>query len=210
LAGLLGASSARAAGGILVALEYGRGTWSIDRQTLADQLPKAGTDPDGDLAGLFLDNLHSGQAATLRLGYNILGYSTVEAHLTATGWNVTEVTRGGAAFVGGSASFHPLKLFLPAGKADCELFLGYGWGIVGQKKGMAGNAFLWGLRGQYHVGRVFFVGGSLRMHHLQFDEYYRDFDNRTLPGQTLPLASGSGGTFMALALQIGFLVDPTE
>lgn len=206
---LLAGGSAHAEGGVVFGLDYGFGGWSFDRQHLATQLPKPNAD-EGDLAARFADNVHTAQAATLKLGFNILGHSTVEGFVTATGWDITSASRGGGGFVGGTASWHPLQIWIPERKYDAEVLLGYAYGLVGQKKAIAGNAFVWGLRGEYFLGKVFFVGAEFRMHHLFFHSFYRDYDQRAVEGNTLTLADGSGGTFYSLQAQIGFQVDVLE
>ncbi len=205
LALLLTSAPALAAGGVTFALEYGAGSWSFDKDRIARQLPLG---YGSYAASAMVDNVQTAQEARLRLGYDILGWASLEGFIGGTGWNLTTVDRGGGGFGGGTLSFHPAQIWFPERKWDVELFAGYGYGIVGQVKGMDGGAFLWGLRGEYKLGKLMIVGADFTMHNLLFNAFYEDYDRRNLPGAMYSLPEGSGGTFFTGAVFLGFKIDP--
>lgn len=187
-------------GGITFGLQYGLGNWSFDQSRLAAQVGQP-------LAQDFLTHTHGGQVLDLHAGYNILGYGGLEADATATGWNITSSDRGGGGFVGGLASFSPFNFFTPVDRPyDAQLLLGYAYGLVGQTEAMNGGVFQWGLRGEYFVTPSVSVGAALRFFHPSFGNFILDYNNRDLPGNTLPLPNGSGGLFWMAGVQLGVLV----
>lgn len=187
-------------GGLTFGLQYGLGDWSFDEARLAQQVGHP-------LAQDFLAHTHMGQALDLHAGYNILGYGGLELDATATGWNVTTSDRGGGGFVGGVGSFSPFNFFMAHDRPwDAQLLLGYAYGLVGQTEAMNGGVFQWGLRGEYFVTPSVSVGLALRFFHPGFGNFILDYNNRDLPGNTLPLPNGSGGMFWMLGAQLGILV----
>jgi hypothetical protein len=187
-------------GGIQIGLEYGYGDWSFDRTHLVNQVGPA-------LADDFLTHTHSGQTAALHLGYNILGFGGPEVDVTATGWNITSADRGGGGMVAGIGAFSPFNFFLPPERRwDAQVFLGYGYGLVGQTKAMDGGVFEWGARGEFFVTPNLSLGAALRFYHPQFGDFILDYDNRSQPGNTLKLPQGSGGLFWMLGVQVGILL----
>jgi hypothetical protein len=57
-------------------------------------------DPAG--ADTFVSDAENGHMATVRLGFNILGHASLEGTFSGTGWRLTEISRGGAGFLGGA------------------------------------------------------------------------------------------------------------
>jgi hypothetical protein len=191
-------------GAVILGLEYGPGYWGFDRAHLAAQVG----DP---LASVFVDDLQTGHTGTIRLGYNILGHATVEAMVTGTGWDLSTVNRGGAGFVGGELHWHPLELVwlkkerpIPL---DASVFFGLGYGIAGERTGMDGTVLETGLTASYFFVKAVGAGLFVRGVFPQWNNFYIDYDNRQLAGNTLPLPNGSGGSFWTFGLALTFRVE---
>jgi len=192
-------------GGFRISFEYGPGFWLMDRNFIASQAGPA-------VADAFTSDLTNGHTLTLGLGYNIKGHATVGLELTGTGWRLTEVTRGGAGFLVGTAAWHPLQLLwmnkeerpLPI---DASFFFGFGYGIGGQRIGTDGFNAEVGGRFEYWLTRYFGLGFVLRGVIFKYGALYLDFNNRTAPGNTIVMPQGVGGGFftfnLALLLRFG-------
>lgn len=191
-------------GGILFTVNVGYGVWGIDLDRLAEQIG-AIDDP-----GIFKDDARNGLALALGLGYNILGHATIEANLTATGWEVFNANRGGGGFLAGIARWHPMEIFMRGRErpVDGSIFFGAGYGLAGQRRGMDGLVFELGLAGDYYFTPGFYASLYFRWIFLNFANWYINFDARHLPGNTLPLPKGSGGTFFTAGLAVGFRFVP--
>lgn len=190
-------------GGAVIGLQYGYGIWNLDRAKLAAQVGQSDAD-------IVVNDTRNGHSATLRLGYNILGHATVEALVTATGWNLTEADRGGGGFITGGAHWHPLELFLK-GKPrfyDASVFLGLGHGLMGQNRGMDGLVWQYGLGADFFFSRILALGVFFRSTQLNFNSFYLDYNNRALEGATLALPQGSGGSFMQFGATLTLRVSP--
>ena len=175
-------------GGVQFGLQFGYGGWSFDRSRLVSQVG------DG-LADDFLDHTHGGMAASLHLGYNILGFGGPEFDATATGWNITTSDRGGGGMMGGLLAFSPFNFFLePQRRWDAQVFAGYAYGLVGQTKAMSGGVFEWGLRGEFFLMQYLSLGAALRFYNPNFGSFILDYNNRDLPGNTLDLPQGCAAT----------------
>jgi len=183
-------------------LDYGYGIWQLDRSRLESQVGAPGD--------VFVNEAQNTQTANVRVGFNILGYATVEADLTGTGWNLGGSNRGGGGFLVGGAAWHPLRLFVesPTRPYDASLFVGLGYGITGQDTGMDG--FIWelGLRGSYFFNRWFGVTAYARWVFLNWSTFYLDYNHRDLPGASAPLPQGSGGDFFTLGLGVELRLIP--
>lgn len=190
-------------GGAVIGLQYGYGIWNIDRPKLTPQVGQANADQ------MFADT-QNGHSATLRLGYNILGHATVEATATATGWDITEANRGGGGFVTGGAHWHPLEIFMKGKERfyDASLFLGFGYGLMGENTGMDGFVWQYGLGADFFFSRILALGLFMRSTQLSFSSFYLDYNNRSLPGATVPMPNGSGGSFMQLGVTLTLRVSP--
>src|SRR5690242_5070837 len=90
-------------GAVSLGLQYGPSAWALDAAQLGRQVGQGNADT-------FIAQAQGSHTGTLRLGYNILGHATVEAALTATGWNLGSVSRGGGGFLAGLVHWHPLEL----------------------------------------------------------------------------------------------------
>jgi hypothetical protein len=207
-------------GGFNFQIQYGPGFWTVDQT-------KLGTDPGKDglmvgpiNAGLFKDSLQNTHTVSLSASYNILGHASVGADLTATGWNLFDVTRGGGGFVIGKVAWHPIELFFlnkekrPIG-IDASTFFGVGYGIVGGAtavagfpNGMDGLIFEWGANVDYFFARYFGLGFFARGIFLNWEKFYLDFNNRdadTCGGPcTIPLAKPLGGSFWTFGISMTF------
>jgi hypothetical protein len=190
-------------GGVIFALQYGWGMWNIDRAKLAPQVGQ-------DNADVLYSDTQNGHSASLRLGYNILGHATVEGTLSASGYRLTESTRGGGGFVAGGAHWHPLQIFL-AGRDrfyDVSLFLGAGYGIMGQNRGMDGFAWQYGLGADFFVAKTIGLGAFFRSSQMNFGNFYFDYNNRNVAGNTVTLPQGSGGNFQQVGITLTLRVSP--
>ena len=190
-------------GGLYLNLQYGPGFFKFSESHLASQVDPAD-------AALFVNEMmgqwdHTGSA---RLGLNIAGHVSVEAALTGAGWNVMSVDRGGGGFLGGVLAWHPLQLFLQDNRSvDLSAFGGAGYGIVGKSRGADGRFLTWGGTLDYYFSPTFFMGAFYRRILPQFDKFYVNYDQRSTPGNTVPLPSLSGGSFWTAGLTMGFRME---
>ncbi len=189
-------------GAVEISLQGGAGQWALDRFRLASQVDAV---LPGDSA-VFVADAQGGPAASLKVGYDILGHASIDAELTATGWSILDSSRGGAGFLVGMVHWHPLQLvWLKKARPvpfDSTVFFGYGYGIAGSRRGMDGNLMELGLDATYYFSRGVGVGLYVRDVLLQFNKYYLDWDNRSLPGATVALPNGSGGSFITYGLTL--------
>jgi hypothetical protein len=190
-------------GGFVVTVQYGPGFWALDGARLAEQVDA--TDPGG--AELFLGGVRDTHTVSLRLAYSILGHASLGAELTATGWNLADPTRGGAGFGVGTLTWHPLQLVFMQKEVrpipiDLGTWFGVGYGIAGQKRGMDGLIFEWGANLDWFFTRYFALGLFTRGVFFSWDNYFLDYQNRALPGMTIPLPKTSGGAFWTFGVSI--------
>lgn len=189
-------------GGFTIGLQYGPGLWNVDRALISKQTSTFAADT-------FANDAVTSHALTLRLAYSILGHVSIGVDFTATGWDLEKASRGGAGFLVGSATWHPLELvFMKKEKRpiplDVGVLLGMGYGIAGEQIGMDGAVFQMGLLVDYFIARFFAVGLAFRTNFLLWDNLYYDFYNRDLPGAMAKLPQGSGGQQFHLALTLTF------
>ena len=206
------------AGGFNFQIQYGPGFWTIDQTALGNDPGKNGLPPVGPVnASLFKEMLTTSKhvpahTVSLSLAYNILGHASVGADITATGWEIFDAARGGGGFVIGKVAWHPIELFFmnkekrPIG-LDASTFFGVGYGIVGGATsvpgfpdGMDGLIFEWGANVDYFFARYFGLGFFARGIFLNWEKFYLDFNNRDVPGNTIPLAKPLGGSFWTFGL----------
>lgn len=190
-------------GGVIIQLEYGYGFWNLDRGRLENQVGAGEAD-------VFISDAQNGNSATLNLGYNILGHVDVLASLTGTGWDLFEQTRGGGGFITGVAAWHPLQLFLGDKPRfyDLSVFGGAGYGIVGERRGMDGFCWQWGVDGDVYLAKSIAVSVFYRSTQLNFGNWYIDYNNRRDPGNTVSLPQGSGGSFGQVGVGLTLRVAP--
>lgn len=188
-------------GALVLGLQYGQGLWALDRARLVEQVGEHNSD-------LFIGQAKGSHAASLRLGYNILGHATLEAALTGTGWDLSQGSRGGAGFLAGLVHWHPLELVwreqtrpVPL---DASAFFGLGYGIAGQERGMDGRIIELGAQASYWFSQAVGAGLFARGVLLQWGSFYLDYDRRAQAGNTIALSKGSGGAFWTLGVSLDF------
>lgn len=172
----------------VIGLDYGYGIWQLDANKLASQTM-------GDSA-TFVNESQNTSTASFRLGFDILGYVTVEGDLTGTGWNLFSSNRGGGGFLPFLVSVHPLRFFVSGERhLDATVFGGIGYGIMGQDRGIDGLIWSAGLRLGYFFNSWFSANVFSRWIFLDCSTYYLDYNNRSAPGASEPLPQQSGGDF---------------
>ncbi len=209
-------------GGFNFQIQYGPGFWTVDAARLGND---PGVEPPAGMqrltvgptnAGLFKDQLQNTHTVSLSAAYNILGHASIGADITATGWRLFDSSRGGGGFVIGKVAWHPIELFFlnkekrPIG-IDASTFFGVGYGIVGGAtavagfpNGMDGLVFEWGANVDYFFARYFGLGFFARGIFLNWEKFYLDFNNRDVPGNTIPLAKPLGGSFWTFGISMTF------
>lgn len=211
------------AGGFNLGIQYGPGFWTVDKAKLGADPGKNGLVVGPTNANLFSDSLQNTHTVSLSLAYNILGHASIGADLTATGWNLFDVTRGGGGFAIGKVAWHPLELFFMKKEKrpiplDFSTFFGVGYGIVGGAStdpsnrtvaigppaGMDGLLFEWGANVDYYFARAFGLGFFARGVFLSWDKFYLDYNNRDVPGNTITLDKPLGGSFWTIGLTVNF------
>ena len=180
-------------GGVIFGLQYGPGFWSFDRSFINSQVPAT-------YGNQFLADLQNTHTLGVRLGYNILGHVSLEANLVATGWNLSDSSRGGGGILTGILAWHPLELiFIKKERRpialDASIFFGAGYGIIGQSVGMDGLVWQWGMTVDYWFNRFVGLGAFVRGSFPRFGALYINYDQRNAPGNTFPMPNTSGGMF---------------
>jgi hypothetical protein len=204
------------AGGFNFQIQYGPGFWTIPKAQIANDPSTNGVRFNPGEAESFVGALENTHTVSISAYYNILGHASIGADLTATGWKLGDVNRGGGGMVIGKVAWHPLELFFlqkekrPFG-LDANTYFGVGYGIVGgatanpnQPGGMDGLLFEWGLNADYYFTRFFGVGLFARGVFLSWDKYYRDYNNRDVAGNTIALAKPLGGSFWTFGISLTF------
>jgi hypothetical protein len=189
-------------GGVIFGLQYGPGFWTFDRTFLGGQVGQT-------FADAYLADLQNTHTVGVRLGYNILGHVSIEANLVATGWNLSDTSRGGGGILTGILAWHPMELiFLNKEKRplpiDASIYFGAGYGIVGQRRGMDGLTWQWGMTADYWFNRFLGLGIFVRGSFPRWGAMYLDYDNRTAPGNTKLLPMTSGGMFWIPGFELLF------
>lgn len=189
-------------GGFLFSVMYGPGFWGFDQALLGGQVGQ-------DNASLFITDAVTGHTVSLRAGYNILGHASLGVDLTATGWDITTTGRGGGGFVTGYVAWHPLELVWLKKEArpiglDVSTLFGVGYGIMGERRGMDGAAVQWGFNADYFFARYFGLGLFAKGTFPLWDKFYIDYNNRELPGNTITVPRGPGGSFWTLGISMTF------
>lgn len=182
-------------------LGYGYNWWSLDRAKVTAQV--GGRDDTGNF---FDRSLANAQAASVRGGYNVLGHGHIGFHFLATGWEITNSSRGGAGYIGGEIGWHPFSLVsallpngpIPGGKYwDFWLEGGVGYGIVGKQRALDGEVATFGLAVEGYPLPWLSLGLRTAWYFPFFSRYILDYDHRADPGMTIDLPDGSGGSFFA-------------
>ena len=202
-------------GGFLIHLQVlGTAPEHFDGQNINSQVG-FGVIPVGDY---FQQSFQSAPYAVgLRLAYNILGFVSVGADVTATGWSIFDDRRGGAGFAVGLIALHPLQFFFiqkeerPFG-LDFSTHVGLGYGIIGvsqpQALAMDGIVVQWGLTVDYFFTKNFGLEFFAKCNFLKLDKFYTDWDSAHRGGGGAATINPTGNgtwwhTGIALVLRIG-------
>lgn len=193
-------------GGFVFSARYGPGYWSFSPSALVSQVP----DHEADVRA-FVGDLQVSHAAALRAQYTILGHVSLGADLTASGWNIAQPSMGGAGFLTGFVGWHPFELLFALLEKrprpvplDLHTTFGVGYGLAGQRRGMDGLLFEWGLGLDYFATRYFAVGAFVRGVFFAWEKLYLNYFERAVPGNTVLLPGGSGGSFWTFGLSLSF------
>jgi hypothetical protein len=191
-------------GGFVFSMQYGPGFWVINEADLAAQV-------GAQYASVFVSDLKTSHTLSLRAAYNILGHASVGVDFTGTGWNVFSSNRGGAGFIVGTVGWHPLEAVFKIMKYekrpvnfDISTCFGIGYGIAGQTLGSDGLTLEWTFNFDWFFTRYFALGLFTRGAFLKWNSLYLDFNNRDVPGNTIPLPNGLGGAFWTVGLSLNF------
>jgi hypothetical protein len=87
---------------------------------------------------------------------------------------------------------------------DFGTYFGAGYGIAGQRLGMDGLVYEWGANLDWFFAKYFALGIFVRGVFLAWDNLYIDYNNRSLPGMTVPLPKTSGGAFWTFGVSLNF------
>jgi hypothetical protein len=189
-------------GGFLFSLMYGPGLWGFNRTLLAEQVGAGNAD-------ILIADAVTSHTVSLRAAYNILGHASLGVDFSGTGWDISNSNRGGAGFLTGFVAWHPLELVWmkkqqrPIG-LDVSTMFGVGYGIMGEQRGMDGLVLQWGLNADYFFARYFGLGLFAKGTFLQWDKFYVNYNDRSVPGNTLPVPKGTGGSFWTLGITLIF------
>ena len=182
-------------GGVTFSLEFGPSAWAIDTVDLTNQLAaQVGAVPGAFLADEWARGLKTSYCLTLRFGYNILGFATIEFAVTGSGWNLGDSFRGGGGYAGGVVRLHPLEILWrvlqkdprPFG-LDFSTYWGWGYGIAGfgenaseglQALGMDGFTFQWGFDVEYYFTKAIGVSLGLRGGFPFWNKLYIDYERK--------------------------------
>ena len=172
--------------GFSVTIGVGGGLWDIDQTVLNRILTQKARPPcpchDG---ALLWDEVTDGLALRFSMTYNIMGYASIEAGVTAHGWNLSEGDAiGGSGHIGGVAHIHPFQFFMPERDFDATFFLGGSWSIIGgghpgsnDDRGLDGGALELGFTGRYFPVPWLSFGGEIRFYFPFFNRWHIDWDD---------------------------------
>ena len=217
---LLTPSLAHARDGASFELGFGYSWWKPGRDHTAVQVQAV--NPYEDVSSMYDASLQNAMTATLRLGYNVLGHAHINVHFLATGWNVTDSSRGGGGYIGGEVGWHPLQLVhkllqggLPGRKYyDFWLEGGYGYSIVGKDRALDGGVGELGLGLEASPVPWFSIGVRTTWYILDYNHYILNYDHRGDPGMTIDLPQHSGGSFFTftgfIGLHFGYSDEPAR
>jgi hypothetical protein len=170
--------------GFSVTLGVGGGIWNLDRGSLRSSLSGSSKYVPGDEERL-LETISNGLALRFSMAYNILGYASIEAGLTAHGWNLGDSgSIGGSGHIGGVAHIHPFQFFMPERDFDATFFLGGSYSIIGgghadenEDRGLDGGALELGFTGRYFPVSWVSFGAEIRFHFPFYDHWHTDWDD---------------------------------
>jgi hypothetical protein len=190
--------------GFSVQFGLGGGFFSLDEGDLSSALSDL-SPPRNDAARL-TGTLADGLALRFAMAYNIKGYASVEAGLTAHGWNLGNADEiGGSGHLTFCGHFHPLQLWLPERDYDASVFLGGGYSIVGggrddHNRGLQGGELEFGVTGRYFFTSFFSLGVDMRFAVPFYSTWFVDWDDDV----QFDLDSSPGALFFTLLLVSSF------
>ncbi|GMU61789.1 MAG: hypothetical protein AMXMBFR34_35520 [Myxococcaceae bacterium] len=191
-------------GGFIFSVQYGPGFWNVSQAHLATQVGES-------YASVFAGDLQTSHTLSLKAAYVILGHASVGVDFTATGWDVFTSNRGGGGFIVGTVAWHPLESVFKIMKYekrpvvfDLSTGFGLGYGIAGERMGSDGLVVEWTINFDWFFTRWFALGTYAKGVFLKWNSLYLNFDQRDVPGNTLPLPNGLGGAFWTVGLSVNF------
>lgn len=188
-------SAAQAVEGFVIGLEGSGGFWKATPAELASP-----TGVSLDDARTFTAPL-DGKAtfgANLHLGWNILGWVSIEGVVQGTGWDVmSRSERGGGGLVGGRVTYFPLGHFLPAKRDwDVGVELGGGYAMLGGPTyGMDGLYLSSAVTAEYYPTPWFSVALGYRHFFTSLDRFHYNF-SRDVSADVTPFGARWGTVFL--------------
>lgn len=189
--GALAAPSASARnGGIYLELAPAWGFFLTDEVVIEDG------DDEAEGIGNGEEFPQAGFTPALKLGVNLFGFVGGELQVSAHGWDLGNVERGGAGYVGGVVRATPLELLtfvmpdtlelpslLPAGPVtwrnrpfDIGVSVGGGYHMVGEDYAYQGGYFQWGVDLKLFLTPNFAIGLDLPFRHMMYEPFrYVDY-----------------------------------
>lgn len=166
---------ASAIDGFVVGLEGQYGSWNADPAVLSE---KGNIHPH--VARGFSAPIHENGVGglNLHLGWNVLGWASLEAVVHGSVWAPFDRSgTGGAGFLGARATYFPLQHFLPEDRQwDVGVELGAGYSIVGGPDyGMDGKYLATAITGEFYPLPWLSVAAGYRHFFAFYDRFYYDF-----------------------------------
>lgn len=174
----------RTSNGFVLGFDFGYGLWGADPEKIV-----AGMAADAQ----FVEDATAQSTAraftapldkqwrpdiNLHLGWNILGYGSIEGVFQMSWWDLFITDRGGTGLIGGRATIYPLQFFMPNRNFDIGLEGGGGYSIVGGPTyGMDGSYAEFGVTGEYYLGRNISIGLFYRLFLPMWNRFYVDYNN---------------------------------
>jgi hypothetical protein len=167
-----------------------------------------------------------GIAATLRLGYNVMGFASIEAALFAHGGS-GEHGWEGLGHVGGLVKFYPIQFLTLSPKLkpkvknrrlDGALYFGAGYSMGGyhitpdpldgdaRGRGWSGAHVQWGATFEFRAAKPITVGLDLKFLRTIWTSYITDWD----PRENCDVEEASTTVFAPMAILTFHLWDPHE
>lgn len=140
----------------------------------------------------------AGFTPTLKLGVHLFGLLGGELNVSVHGWDLGNIERGGAGYVGGVVRATPLEVLsfvlpktlelpslVPAGPVswrdrpfDIGVYMGGGYTMVGEDYAYQGGYFHWGFDLKLYLTPNFAIGLDLPFRHMMYEPFrYVDYAN---------------------------------
>jgi hypothetical protein len=200
----------RTSNGFVLGFEFGYGPWGVDPSKIVAGAAPGSLPAEGytmqDTAAAFTNPMNNQwrPALNLHLGWNILGYGSLEGVFQMSWWDVFATSRGGTGLVGGRATIYPLQFFLPNRSFDVGIEGGGGYTIAGGPTfGMDGTYASFGVTGEYYLGRNISIGLFYRLFLPMWNRFYVDYNNHVNFA-----VNGFSGSWNTLGIGVNFHVSP--